>query len=182
VRKEDLSFVGDFVYLGIILNKMGSITKILCGFCFILLVSFACKKEAVPPVNEQFHLTLMDSLVGNYIGYRYYHKQEIQCPDGTPPCNFTDTYDTVFVKIQVTKQNEDSLKVKDLYDGYCNRVIPMNGSLQYNGYPLQSAPQGYYKLNFNKAPHDSLFLNSTAGGGNNWGGVYYFYKYILRKE
>ena len=148
-------------------------------FIIVLFFSFGCKKDKIEdiyPINSNL-LTLVDSLVGDYYGYRYYLKEEIYCPNGIPPC-----YDTVFVQVKVIKKNNDSVQIIDYYDGYCNRIIPMNGTLNYNGFPLQSAPEGFYKLNFNKTPHDSLFLDLMSGGGNSSGGVYYFYDYILRKQ
>lgn len=152
-------------------------------FLAIVLVLISCKKKDTMPCPDPITpATLLDSLSGTFVGFRYYHNEYISCPTGAPPCNFTHTYDTVLVTLQVTKYNEDSLRIVDLDNSIATRTIPMQADLTYNGYPINNKPDGHYKLNFTPNPFDSLYLDLLGGIGNNYGGEYEYYTYELVRQ
>lgn len=149
----------------------------------IVLLLISCKKkEPMLYPDPIVPATLLDSLSGTFVGFRYYHNEYISCPTGAPPCTFTNTYDTVLVTLQVTKYNEDSLRIVDLDNSIATRTIPMQADLTYSGYPINNKPDGHYKLNFTLNPFDSLYLDLLGGIGNSFGGEYTYYTYKLVRQ
>ena len=163
----------------------------------VVLIIVGCSKENNDPVlagpvstdtttvtdTTTTELTLMDSLAGSYLGYRYYKGEFIDCPGNQLPCNFTYEYDTLIVEVQVINAGDTALQIIDMEDGYIDRTIPLI-DLEYSGYPIHDAPEGHYDLHFSQAPHDSLIIRTLEGGGAVWqgGGTYYFYSYDLLKQ
>ncbi len=155
---------------------IGIISMIIMGMTLT-----GCRKDIDQPFLEQ-EFSLVDKLEGNYTGYKYHKLENIDCPTCMPPCNFTYTYDTIFVNVRIDKINEDSIQLTDLTEDYATRSIPIDSTLNYSGGAPNPAPSGHYNLSFQGANNDSLILDILAGGGNNCYGSFHYGDYVLVKN
>lgn len=182
-------------------------------FIALIVISIGCSKQETPPnykttpipsdttstsdtliidtlITDTIpaELSLMDSLAGSFSGVRYFKREKINCPDGQLPCYTTWTYDTILVALQVVNIDDIELQIIELEAEekypWVDRILKLDADLKYQGYPIDGAPEGYYKLHYSEAPYDSLFIKAMGGGGSvTQGGALYFYlQYEVRRE
>lgn len=164
--------------------KFGTMKNLTQFMCFVILtLAFSCKKdpEITVPEPEQ-ELTLTDMLSGTYKGTRERTDEDIACQNCSPPCNIDYTHHNDSIEIQIIKHNNDSIEIVDLLDGTASRIIAIDSTLMYSGYPPYNAPNGHYDLEFKGANHDSLIMELDYGGGNSCYANFYYADYVLMKQ
>jgi len=133
-------------------------------------------------------LSLMDSLAGAFSGLEYRKELNIYCAGGQLPCNTTWTYDTLLLHVEVVNVDDTGLYIVEevpFYFWIPPTLVQLDDELKYEAnHSTVGAPEGWYRVRFTEAPHDSLYVNNMAGGGSvaEGGGSYIYRQFVLKRD